>query len=57
MLKLLAKAIWGLIMAIIILLGAVMFLGVVSIAWPVLIALLVIGIPFIVIGIIVGRNK
>lgn len=50
------KALGWFVLAIIIMLGALMFLGTVLIAWPVLVVLLVLGLPFIIIGVIAGKS-
>lgn len=50
------KALGWFVLAIIIMLGALMLLGTVWIAWPVLVVLLVLGLPFVVIGVIAGKS-
>ena len=51
------KAIGYCALALILLLGLLVFIGVVAIAWPILIVLLIFGLPFILIGIVAGRKE
>lgn len=50
------KALGWFVLAIIIMLGALMFLGTIWIAWPVLVVVLVLGLPFVIIGVIAGKS-
>lgn len=53
----LLKAIWYAILGLIILLGALIFVGVLAIAWPVVIVLLIFGLPFICVGMVAASNS
>lgn len=53
----LLKAIWYAILGLIILLGALIFVGVLAIAWPVVIVLLIFGLPFICVGMVAASKS
>ena len=53
----LLKAIWYSILGLIILLGALIFVGVLAVAWPVIIVLLIFGLPFICVGMVAASNS
>lgn len=57
MIKNIFKAIGGLTLASIIILGILLFLGIAAIAWPVILGLLLFGLPFIIAGVIAGKKE
>lgn len=50
------KALGYLVIGCCLLLGLLLFCGIVAVAWPVLLVLLIFGIPFIIVGIIAGKK-
>ena len=50
------KALGWCLLALIVFFGAVVLFGTLWFAWPVLIMLLIFGLPFIIIGIIAGKK-
>lgn len=53
----LLKAIGYCALGLIILLGAFVLLGIGLVAWPILIGLLIFGLPFTIVGIVVEKKK
>lgn len=57
MFKSIMKAIGIMALGIIVVLGLIIFIPAAVIAWPVLLVILIFGLPFIIIGVIVGKGK
>lgn len=57
MFKSIMKAIGIMTLGIIVVLGLIIFVPAAIIAWPVLLVILIFGLPFIIIGVVVGKGK
>ena len=57
MFKSIMKAIGIMALGIIIILGLIIFIPAAIVAWPVLLVILIFGLPFIIIGVVVGKGK
>ena len=57
MFKSIMKAIGIMALGIIIILGLIIFIPAAIVAWPVLLVILIFGLPFIIIGVVVGKEK
>lgn len=57
MFKSIMKAIGIMALGIIIVLGLIIFIPAAIVAWPVLLVILIFGLPFIIIGVVVGKGK
>ena len=57
MFKSIMKAIGIMALGIIIILGLIIFIPVTVVAWPILLVILIFGLPFIIIGVVVGKEK
>lgn len=51
------KAIGIMTLGIIVILGLIIFVPAAIVAWPVLLVILIFGLPFIIIGVVVGKEK
>lgn len=57
MFKSIMKAIGIMTLGIIVILGLIIFVPAAIVAWPVLLVILIFGLPFIIIGVVVGKEK
>lgn len=57
MFKSIMKAIGIMTLGIIVILGLIIFVPAAIIAWPILLVTLIFGLPFIIIGVVVGKGK
>lgn len=57
MFKSIMKAIGIMTLGIIVVLGLIIFVPAAIVAWPVLLVILIFGLPFIIIGVVVGKEK
>lgn len=57
MFKSIMKAIGIMTLGLIVVLGLIIFVPAAIVAWPVLLVILIFGLPFIIIGIVVGKEK
>ena len=57
MFKSIMKAIGIMALGIIVVLGLIIFIPAAIVAWPVLLVILIFGLPFIIIGVVVGKEK
>ena len=57
MFKSIMKAIGIMTLGIIVVLGLIIFVPAAIVAWPGLLVILIFGLPFIIIGVVVGKEK
>ena len=57
MFKSIMKAIGIMTLGIIVVLGLIIFVPAAIVVWPVLLVILIFGLPFIIIGVVVGKEK
>lgn len=57
MFKSIMKAIGIMTLGLIVILGLIIFVPAAIVAWPVLLVILIFGLPFIIIGVVVGKEK
>lgn len=57
MFKSIMKAIGIMTLGIVVVLGLIIFIPAAIVAWPVLLVILIFGLPFIIIGVVVGKEK
>lgn len=50
------KAIGGLTIGVVAILGILVFLGIAAVAWPVILVLMIFGLPFIIAGILAAKK-